>query len=108
MDVWINKLYKMFKKVYFIHVIKFILVIMGILAILYIIGLHIDDDNGRKINKEGFISSPGELDAQRTLLLDSIFERDKSDVLKTFKNQIVDLPVVNNKSSNTMEQSPCS
>ena len=115
MEEWVNKLnkfYKMIKKVHFIHIIQFILVVLGVLAIFYIIALHTDDNNSRKINKEGFISSPRFPDAHHSLLLDSIFERDKSGVFKTFKNQIVNLPVscvgsYNQKTNNPRDLSPC-
>lgn len=106
----INTLYKNFN---FIFMIQFVLVILGILAILYVISINMDV-NDRWITKEGFASSSTLFpDAHRSLLLDSIYERDRSRVFKTFKNQITGLSTstiksYDQKSNNDKENAhPC-
>ena len=91
--------------------IQCVLVIGFILGIVIIIVGYMDMK--RKSNKimEGFSDSPHFPEAHNSLLLDSIFERDKSGVFKTFKNQIVNLPVscvgsYNQKTNNPRDLSP--
>ena len=114
MEEWLNrlnKLYKMLKKLHFIHVIQFILVVLGVLAILYILALHVDDDKGRKINKEGFISSPRFPDVHHSLLLDSIYERKGPEIL-SYEDQEKKVPKSHVQSykqytNNRQSKSPC-
>ena len=87
-----QQIYKLYKNFNIVYMIQYVLLVLGILAILYVISINLDVNN-RWITKEGFASSSTLFpDAHRALLLDSIYERDKSKIFKTYKNQITGLP----------------
>ena len=98
-------------KITLMMIINAILITGAILAIIYVLSLNMESENG-KVLKEGFVSSPHYPEAHNSLLLDCIYERDKSGVFKTFKNQISNLPTscmgeYKQRTNNPLEQGPC-
>jgi len=105
------KLGSITRKITAISIINTVLAMGAILAILYVVSINMESSDA-KVLKEGFVSSPHYPEAHSSLLLDSIYERDKSGVFKTFKNQISNLPTscmgeYNQKTNNPLEQGPC-
>lgn len=98
-------------KITLISIINSFLFLGAVLAIIYVLSINMESKDG-KVLKEGFVSSPHYPDAHTSLLLDSIYERDRSGVFKTFKNQITNLPTscmgeYKQKTNNPLEQGPC-
>ena len=79
-------------KITLISIINSFLFLGAVLAIIYVLSINMENKKDGKVLKEGFVSSPHYPDAHTSLLLDSIYERDRSGVFKTFKNQITNLP----------------
>ena len=105
------KLGSIVKRLTLISFVHALLSMGAILAIMYILSLNMESKDG-KVLKEGFVSSPRYPETYSSLLLDSIYERDRSGVFKTFKNQISNLPTscmgeYKQNTNNPLEQGPC-
>ena len=77
------KLCSIVKRLTLISFVHALLSMGAILAIMYILSLNMESKDG-KVLKEGFVSSPRYPETYSSLLLDSIYERDRSGVFKTF------------------------